>query len=81
MTRASAVTLYCVPHCGHARSVLDLLRRRGLPFHQRTLTADAADEVMTAYHLYGSPVLVINGDVVTGPDAVRARIEQLASTR
>lgn len=78
MPTTPAITVYCVPHCGHARAVLDLLRRRGLRFEQRALTPDAAAEVINAYHLYGSPLLVINGEVVNGTTAVLARIEALA---
>jgi len=76
-----SITVYCVPHCGHARAVLSLLRRRGLRFEQRVLTADAAAEIIRAYHLYGSPVLVIDGEVTNGADAVLARVEALAAAR
>ncbi len=78
MPTEPAITLYCVPHCGHARAVLDLLRRRGLRFEQRALTPDAAAEVISAYHLYGSPILVINGEVVNGTGAILARLEAMA---
>lgn len=81
MAAPSKITVYCVPHCGHARAVLDLLRRRGLRFEQRALTPDAAAEVINAYHLYGSPILVINGEVVTGTEPALARIEILAAAR
>lgn len=73
--------MYCVPLCGHARAVLDLLRRRGMRFEQRTLTPDAAAQVISAYHLYGSPILVINGEVVTGTEPILARVEMLAAGR
>lgn len=83
MTAATkpSITVYCVPLCGHARAILDLMRRRGLSYHTRTLTPDAAGEVISAYHLYGSPVLVINGDVLMGQAAMMARIEDLAAAR
>jgi glutaredoxin len=72
------VIVYCVPHCGHARAVLADLRRRGIPFEQRTLTAESADAVIAAYHLYGSPILLIDGEVVCGADRIRARVRELA---
>lgn len=77
LTAIPSLTVYCVPHCGHARAVLELLRRRGLPFTQRILTPDAAQDIISAYHLYGSPVLVVNGDVITGYEQIMTRIESL----
>ncbi len=77
--RAPGITVYCVPRCGHARAVLDLLRRRGLAFEERDLTPEAAAGVIDAYHLYGSPVLVLAGEVLAGPAAIMARIERLAA--
>jgi arsenate reductase-like glutaredoxin family protein len=74
----STVIVYCVPHCGHARAVLAQLRRLKIPFEQRVLTPEAADAVVAAYHLYGSPILVVDGEVVCGADPIRARLEQLA---
>ena len=78
-TRLS-ITVFCVPHCGHARAVLELLRRRNLAFTERVLTPDAAAEVIGAYHLYGSPVLVVDGEVVTGHERIMSRIEALAAS-
>lgn len=75
-----SITVYCVPHCGHARAVLELLRRRGLPFTKHVLTPVVASEVIEAYHLYGSPVLVIDGEVTTGYARIMARIETLAAS-
>lgn len=77
MVSIPEITVYCVSHCGHARAVLELLRRRGLPFTQRILTPEAAQGVISAYHLYGSPVLVVNGDVITGYEQIMTRIESL----
>lgn len=76
-----SITVFCVPHCGHARAVRELLRRRHFDFTERVLTPDAAAEIINAYELYGSPVLVINGEVITGPERVMARIETLAAAR
>ncbi len=76
-----AITVFCVPYCGHARAVLELLRRRRVPFTERVLTVDAADEIIHAYHLYGSPVLVINGEVITGQRQIMGRIEALAAAK
>ncbi len=73
------VIVYCVPHCGHARAVLAQLRRLGIPFEQRVLTPEAADVVVAAYHLYGSPILVVDGEVVCGADRIRARVRELAA--
>ena len=81
MPTQALITVYCVPHCGHARAVLDLLQRRGLRYEQRTLTPDAAAEVISMYHLYGSPILVINGEVVTGTEPILARVEMLVAGR
>lgn len=79
MARKPEITVFCVPHCGHARAVLESLRRRGLSFTQQTLTLASAAEVIVAYHLYGSPILVINGEVITGTESILARIETLAA--
>ena len=76
-----SITIFCVPHCGHSRAVRELLRRRQLDFAERVLTPDAAAEIINAYELYGSPVLVINGEVITGQERIMARIEALAAAR
>ena len=83
MTSATkpSITVFCVPHCGHARAVRELLRRRNLNFTERVLSPDAAAEIINAYQLYGSPVLVINGEVITGTEPIMARIEVLAAGR
>lgn len=73
------VIVYCVPHCGHARTVLGELRRCGIPFEQRSLSPEAAEEIVAAYHLYGSPILVVDGEVVCGLDRIRARVRELAA--
>jgi hypothetical protein len=61
--------------------VLALLRRRSVAFVQRTLTPDAAAEVISAYQLYTSPILVINGEVVSGTASILARVETLDAAR
>lgn len=79
MPTQPSIIVYCVPQCGHARAVIELLRRRHLPFMQRIITSDAAAEITGTYQLYGSPILVIEGEVLTGTDAILARIEGLAA--
>lgn len=79
MTSPRSIVVYCVPQCGHARAVLALLRRRHVPFVQRSMTPEAADEVISAYHLYTSPVMVINGEIVSGTARILARVETLAA--
>lgn len=73
------ITVICVPQCGHARAVRELLRRRQLPFVEQALTADDADTVIATYHLYSSPVLLINGEVISGVPEIMGRIESLAA--
>ncbi len=75
------ITVICVPQCGHARAVRELLRRRQLPFVEQALTADDADTVIATYHLYCSPVLLINGEVISGVPEIMGRIESLAAGR
>ncbi len=79
MAGRPAITVICVPHCGHARAIRELLRRRQLPFNERLLTVEDADEVIVAYHLYGSPVLLVNGEVINGQHQIMSRIESLAA--
>lgn len=76
-----SITLYCVPHCGHARAVIELLRRRHLPFTQRIITSDAAAEITGTYQLYGSPILLLDREVLTGTEAILARLEALAAAQ
>ncbi len=59
--------------------MLELVRRRGLTFERRTLTPEAADEVIDAFHLYGSPILCLDGEVVCGTEPILARIHTLVA--
>ncbi len=81
MLARDAITVICVPHCGHASTVRNLLRRRRLPFVEHALTLDGASEVSATYHVYGSPVLVLNGEAIVGMPAIMNRIQSLVAAR
>ncbi len=79
MSHRPSITIICVPDCGHARAVRELLRRRKLRFTERRLTAEDANQIIASYHRYGSPLLLINGEVINGQEPIMRRIESLAA--